>query len=467
MKATTMDFDFFHSLFLLRCHGAVKQEAGVRSQETEMKPQRTQRKSTLIADGILIDPDIGLHRKANLLIEDGVITTITSSVPSADGIIDATGCFVCPGFVDMHVHLREPGFEHKETIETGLQAAVQGGFTAVGVMPNTNPVCDSPQTLKYILDRAKEVGLAEVLPICSITRESRGRELSPMVQLASMTCRAFSNDGHPVEDSDTMLRAMKMVKELNGIIIDHCEDPSLVRNGVMHECPHAGKWGMTGITSLAEEVHIARDILLSEESGCDVHIAHLSTARGVDLVRWAKKSGVPVTAEATPHHFTLAVEDMPGPDPDFKMNPPLRSPEDRQAILQGLQDGTIDVISTDHAPHTAEEKGVGFLKAPFGIIGLETAVPLIMDRLYHGHILSINQIVSACSIQPARLMGASPRTLRPGAAAFITVVDPHQETVVRKEKFASKSRNTPFEAWRLRGAARATIIREIVIRNRS
>jgi dihydroorotase len=419
--------------------------------------------SILIINGTVVDPDAGVHRRANLFIREGRVEGITAEKPDAEVVVDAAGCFVCPGFVDMHVHLREPGFEHKETIETGCLAAVRGGFTAVAAMPNTHPVCDSPRTLKYVLAKAREASLADVLPICSITAGSQGEELAPLVQLASLGCYAFSNDGHPVISAETMRRAMQTVRQIGGVIIDHCEDKSLAGDGVMHVCTRAREWDLPGITPLAEEVHIARDILLAAETGCPVHIAHLSTARGVELVRWAKARGYPVTAEVTPHHFTLTVEDMPGPDPDFKMNPPLRGQADRTALLAGLQDGTIDVIATDHAPHTPAEKARGFREAPFGIIGLETAVPLIMDQLVHRGILSIGRVVSACAVRPAAIMSAGPRTFRAGAEAMVTVIDPEAVTTVQTERSASKSINTPFRNWTLKGAVRVTVIRDRII----
>lgn len=417
----------------------------------------------LVHGGTLIDPQLGAERPANLFIRDGRIVEITTGLPPADETVDAAGAFVCPGFVDLHVHLREPGFEHKETIETGLRAAARGGFTAVATMPNTQPVCDNPRTLQWIIDRARTAGGVRVYPIASITRGSRGSELADLVAMAALGCRMFSNDGQPVDDAETMLRAMALVQRLGGVVADHCEDRSLARHGVMHECAQAEKWGLPAQSPLSEEVHIARDILLAEQTGCRLHIAHLSTARGLGLLRWAKSRGLPVTAEVTPHHFSLSVDDMPGPDPDFKMNPPLRSPEDVRSLLEGLSRGDIDAIATDHAPHAQEEKQRGFLQAPFGIVGLETAVPLIMDRLYHAGVMTLAQIVMACAVRPAQILEADPRSLAPGSAAHITVIDPSQETRVARDDFASRSRNTPFEGWRLRGAVRATVVDGAVV----
>ena len=412
----------------------------------------------LIHGGTLVDPGQGPDRQANLLIRDGRIAEVMTNLPSADAALDAGGAYVCPGFVDLHVHLREPGFEHKETIASGLRAAARGGFTAVAPMPNTQPVCDNPRTLQWILERARAAGGVRVYPIASITRGSRGNELADLMAMAALGCRMFSNDGQPVDDAETMLRAMTLVRRLGGVVTDHCEDRSLAGGGVMHECAQAEKWGLPAQSPLAEEVHIARDILLAEQTGCRLHIAHLSTARGLDLLRWAKGRGMPVTAEATPHHFCLSVDDMPGPDPDFKMNPPLRAPEDVRSLLKGISAGDIDAIATDHAPHAPEEKQRGFLQAPFGIVGLETAVPLVMDRLYHAGLMTMAQIVTACAVRPAQILGADPRSLAPGSAAHLTVIDPAQETTVSRDGFASRSRNTPFEGWRLRGAVRATIV---------
>lgn len=412
----------------------------------------------LIVNGILVDPAIGLHRRGNLFIQDGSIVEITSSAPPADQTLDVHEAFVCPGFVDMHVHFREPGFEHKETIRSGLQAAVRGGFTAVATMPNTRPVCDSPEVLRFILERAREVRLAEVLPICAITRDARGTELADMAGVAALGCRAFSNDGQPVEDAATMLRAAEAVKRLGGLIIDHAEDKSLAGAGVMHAGPQAANWNLPGITPLAEEVHIARDVLLAEETGCPFHIAHLSTSRGLELVRWGKMRRAPVSAEVTPHHLCLAAEDMTGPDPNFKMNPPLRPRRDLLALRDGLAGGLVDAIATDHAPHAEEEKKRGFLQAPFGIVGLESAVPLILDQFTRTGLLRIEQVVEVFAIRPARLLGAAPRSLAPGTPANLTILDPRVETIIHPEQFASQSRNTPFSGWRLRGAVRATVV---------
>lgn len=414
--------------------------------------------SLLIANGIVVDPPRNLYRHLNVVIVEGRIQALTPGSPPTDRTFDATGCFVCPGFIDMHVHLREPGLEHKETIATGLAAAARGGFTGVAPMPNTRPVCDSPRVLKYILDTARISSAVDLFPICAITRASQGRELAPIVQLASLGCRVFSNDGQPVDDAETMRQAMEAIRDVDGLVVDHCEDRSLAGHGVMHAGAHSGRWNMPGISPLAEEVHIARDILLAEETGCAIHIAHLSTARGVDLVRWAKQRGIRVTAEVTPHHLTLAVDDMPGPNPDYKMNPPLRTRADQRALINGLRDGTIDVIATDHAPHSAEEKARGFVDAPFGIVGLETAISLVMDQLYHPGILTMEQIVNACAIRPATLLRTARTGLSPGNRAMITIIDPDYEVVVHKDHFASRSGNTPFEGWRLKGAVRGVVL---------
>jgi dihydroorotase len=414
--------------------------------------------SLLIRDGILVDPAAGLERPGHLLVRDGRIEAIDPRGAAADETLDAAGAFVLPGFVDMHVHLREPGFEHKETIATGLAAAVRGGFTAVAPMPNTQPVCDSPKVLKHVLERAAAAGLARVHPIAAITTGSRGPELADLAQLAALGCRAFSNDGQPVEEAETMRRAMQAVRRLGGVVIDHCEDKSLARGGAMHAGPEAEGWGVSGQSPLAEEVHVARDVLLAEETGCRLHVAHLSTARGLELVRWARRRGAPVTAEAAPHHFCLSIADMPGPNPNFKMNPPLRPPADRDALLEGLAAGDIDAIATDHAPHTEAEKARGFEAAPFGVIGLETAVPLVMERLYHTGRMSIARIALACAVRPAEILGAPARSLQPGAAANLTLVDPGRAVTIDRAAFASRSRNTPFEGWRLRGAVRATVV---------
>lgn len=414
--------------------------------------------SLYIKNGVLIDPALGLRRRAGLFIRDGLIERIVSGSCVADQVLDAREAFVCPGFVDMHVHLREPGFEHKETIESGLQSAVRGGFTAVACMPNTKPACDHPRIYHFIKERARQTGLAEVYPVCAITTNLEGGQLTDLAGLAAAGAKLFSNDGRPVELAGTMLEAARAIKALAGIILDHCEDRSIAGGGVMHQCQLSSGWCLPGISPLAEEIHIARDILIAEDTGCPFHITHLSTGRGVDLIRWSRRRLAPVTAEATPHHLCLAVENMPAPEPDFKMNPPLRTVEDRNALLTGLLDGSIDTIATDHAPHTTGEKEKGFSEAPFGIVGFETAIPLLMDQFVRPGRLPLEKLVDCCSRHPARLTGAPLRSLKPGSRANLTLIHPEITTRVNRQTMASKSSNTPFDGWELQGAVLATIV---------
>ncbi|MQL52954.1 amidohydrolase family protein [Desulfofundulus thermobenzoicus] len=422
----------------------------------------------LIKGGRVIDPLAGKIITADILIADGKIAAVGSGIPAGEGaVMDVTGKLVAPGLIDMHVHLREPGFEAKETIETGSRAAARGGFTAVACMPNTNPVADNEAVISYIRSRTQEAGLVKVHPIGAITRGSRGEELTEMAALKEAGAVALSDDGRPVASAAVMRRAMQYARMVGLPIISHCEEPSLSKGGAVHEGYMSTLLGLPGIPAAAEEIMVARDIILAEDTGCPLHIAHVSTAGSVRLIREAKARGVPVTAEVTPHHFTLTDRAVAGYDTGTKVNPPLRTEEDVAALKEALADGTIDVIATDHAPHTVEEKDVEYQLAPFGLVGLETALGLVWTELVEPSILSPVEAIRKLTVNPARILGLPAGTFQVGADADITVIDPELEEVVDPAAFASKGRNTPFAGRRLKGLPAATIVRGKVVYNRS
>jgi dihydroorotase len=414
----------------------------------------------LVRGGRVVDPSSGLDGVLDLLIDGGSIAAVGAGLGvSPDRTIDAGGLVVVPGLIDMHVHLREPGYEAKETIATGVRAAVRGGFTTVCAMPNTDPVNDRREVTERILAGARREGRANVLPIASVTRGSRGEELVDMRDLLAAGAVAFSDDGRPVADSRIMRRALEAAAAAGALVIDHCEDRALSEGGVMQEGRISARLGLTGIPSASEDVMIARDIILAEALGTGVHIAHISTAAGVRMVGEAKVRGVRVSAEATPHHLILADENIVTPDPDFKMNPPLRAAADRAALAEGLRTGVVDIIATDHAPHTAEEKGRPFPVAPFGIVGLETAVSLILDRFVRTGTIALGRFVDLLSTNPARLLGlAAKGRIAAGADADLTLLDLDLPVKVDKSRFESKGRNTPFDGWALRGGPVMTIV---------
>jgi len=416
----------------------------------------------LIHGGRVVDPSQALDAPADVLIEGGVVARVEPGIAPEAGVerLDASGRVVVPGLIDMHVHLREPGQEVKETVASGAAAAVAGGFTAVACMANTAPVNDSRLVTEVILRAAERAGLARVYPIGAISQGLEGQQLAPFGQLAAAGCVAFSDDGKPVSNAELMRRALEYAQHSGRPIIQHAQDLDLTGDGVMHE----GRWsvccGMPGIPGLAEEVMVARDLLLLEETGGRYHVAHLSTARSLRLVREARARGSAVTCEVTPHHLVLTDQAVieSGFDSRWKMNPPLRSDEDLEALLEGLADGTVDVIASDHAPHTGDEKALEFELAPFGVVGLETALPLCLDRLVRTGVVSLARLIDLMSCSPARVLGVPGGTLAPGAPGDVTLIDLDREVEVSAARFRSKSRNTPFEGWRLRGAAVATVV---------
>lgn len=413
----------------------------------------------LIKGGLVVDPVAGNVSKKDILVVDGKIAATGKNISQSGAkIIDAAGRLVAPGLIDMHVHLREPGFEAKETIYTGTRAAARGGFTSVASMPNTNPVIDNAALVTSIINRARSGGLVHVYPVGAITRGSKGEELAEMGDMAEAGAAAFSDDGMPVMNSGLMRKAMQYARMLGVTIISHSEEKSLSAGGCMHEGYISTILGLKGIPACAEEVMVARDILLAEETGCRVHIAHVSTAGSVRLLKEAKARGVRVSAEAVPHHFTLTDEAVMGFDTFTKVNPPLRTGDDVAAVKQGLADGTIDAIATDHAPHTAEEKDVEYERAPFGMVGLETAVGLVWTELVNTGVLTPLQAVTCMTLNPARILGIPKGTLETGTDADITIIDPGLTGEVDPAMFASKGRNTPFAGRMLKGLPWLTMV---------
>ncbi|MFA4827913.1 MAG: dihydroorotase [Thermodesulfovibrionales bacterium] len=421
----------------------------------------------LIKNGHVIDPSQGIDGVGDILIEDGKIKEIRvqgskgsrvqgSKDSSLGKDIDATGLYVLPGLVDMHTHLREPGFEYKETIKTGTLAAVSGGFTTVCAMPNTNPVNDNSSVTDLIIRKAIQEGACTVYPIGAITKGQKGEELAEMGIMHSEGCVAFSDDGRPVMNSLIMRRALEYSKTFNVPLISHCEDMNLSEGGVMNEGLLSVTLGLKGIPSEAEEVMIARDIALAGLTRGRLHIAHVSTEGSVRIIRAAKERGINVTAETCPHYFSITEAAVEGYNTNAKVNPPLRTAKDVDAIKQGLKDGTIDVIATDHAPHHRDEKLREFDQSPSGISGLETALGLSLKLVEEG-ILTMNQLIEKMTISPAKIMGINKGTLKNGSDADVIIVNPDKEFKVESEKFASKGKNTPFEGWVLKGAAVITI----------
>lgn len=421
----------------------------------------------LIRNGTLLDPG-RFHGPADILIDNGIIQSVGTNLlgngkdTQTLGILDAKGLLVVPGFVDLHVHLREPGFEYKETIATGTASAVAGGFTSVCCMPNTNPVNDNQSVTEFILSKAALAKKANVFPIGAITKGSEGQELAEIGELSQAGCVALSDDGRPVMNSLVMRRAMEYARAFGLPVIDHCEDLHLAAGGCMNEGMISTELGVPGIPSASEEIMVARNLALAELTGAHVHLAHLSTAGSVRLTREAKARGLPVTAEVCPHHFSLTEEATRTFNSNAKMNPPLRTDEDLEALKKGLADGTIDAIATDHAPHAVQEKQLEFDAAPFGIVGFETALPLTLALVEEG-VLTLETAISKLTAEPARAFGLNKGTLTPGADADIAVIDPERSWVVDPDQFHSRSRNTPFSGWNVRGKVIATVVGGTVV----
>lgn len=415
----------------------------------------------LLKGGRVIDPAQGLDATLDVMIVDTTIEEVGPRVqPRGAQVLDMKGLVVAPGFIDIHTHLREPGREDKETIATGTRAAAAGGFAAVCAMPNTDPVNDTAGITRAIVEKARAEGAVRVYPIGAITRGQKGAELAEYGDLKEAGCVAVSDDGHPVASARVMRRALEYAKAFDLAVIDHCEEPTLAEKACMNEGPVSTALGLRGQPPAGEAIMVERDVLLAELAGGRVHIAHLSAAASVDAVRRGKARGVRVTAEATPHHLFLTDEAVreTGYDTNTKMNPPLRSEADRQAVLAGLLDGTIDCIATDHAPHTVDDKKVEFDQAANGIVGLETAVALCLDRLVGAGLVELPHLVALLSANPARVLGLPGGTLAPGSPADVTVLDLAKKRQVDPSRFESRSRNTPFGGWILKGWPAMTIV---------
>ncbi|WP_123039885.1 dihydroorotase [Cohnella candidum] len=409
-----------------------------------------------IVNASTVDPTTGELLKRHLKITDGKIELSLSGGERPDTagceVVDADGKLLSPGFIDMHVHLREPGFEYKETIRSGTESAAKGGFTTIAPMPNTRPVTDKPETVKFVLDKAAKEGVVRVLPYAAISKNELGRELTDFPALKEAGAIGFTDDGVGVQNAQMMKNAMALAHSLDRPVIAHCEDDSLVEGAAVTDGEFAKRHGLKGIPNESEAIHVGRDILLAEATGVHYHVCHVSTEQSVRLIRLGKSVGVNVTSEVCPHHLVLSDEDIPDSmDANWKMNPPLRSPKDVEACIRGLEDGTIDIIVTDHAPHSAEEKSRGLAKAPFGIHGFETAFPLLYTKFVRTGRWSLGFLLRKMTADPARVFGLPYGTLEAGAPADLTLIDLENEREVNPESFLSLGRNTPFTGWKLHG----------------
>ncbi|GLB61256.1 dihydroorotase [Cytobacillus sp. NCCP-133] len=422
--------------------------------------------SILIKNGQLLTNE-GEFQRADIYIESEKIAEIGLNIErEAQEIIDAEGFLVAPGFIDLHIHLREPGGEKKETIETGTKAAARGGFTTVAAMPNTRPVPDTKEQMEKLNKRIKETGAVKVLPYASITIRELGQELTDFKALKEAGAFAFTDDGVGIQSAAMMLDAMKQAAEINMPIVAHCEENTLINKGSVHDGIFAKEHGLNGIPSVCESVQIARDALLAEAADCHYHVCHISTKESVRVVRDAKRAGIKVTAEVTPHHLLLSDEDIPGLDSNFKMNPPLRGADDRDALIEGLLDGTIDFIATDHAPHTVEEKAEGMVLAPFGIVGLETVFPLLYTHFVEREIFTLKQLIDYLTVKPAEAFGLQSGRIETGAEADLVLLDLKQQEKINPAQFLSKGKNTPFSGWDCKGWPVMTMVNGKIAWNR-
>ncbi len=429
----------------------------------------------LIKNGRVINPATKMDEVADVLIQDGVVSGIDKDIKAkADREIDAKGCFVMPGFIDMHVHLRDPGFEQKEDIKTGCAAAAHGGFTTVLAMPNTKPVVDNPDVVNYVHNKAKTVGVVNVIQVGAVTKGQKGEELADIEGMAKAGIRAISEDGKSVMNAELYREGMEQAAKLGLAVLAHCEDINLVNGGVMNSDANAKELGLKGITNSVEDIIVARDIMLCRDTGVKLHLCHCSTADSVKMVKHAKMEGTKVTAEVCPHHFTLTSDDIHKIEPtmdaekkvaieadadtNYKMNPPLRTKADVEALKEGLRDDIMDVIATDHAPHTFEEKNTSMKKAPFGIVGLETAASLTYTELVEAGYLTPMQMAEKMSYNPARIIEIDKGDIQPGKAADIVIFDPEKVYTIDKNKFASKGKNTPFHGRKVKGKVRMTLV---------
>ena len=415
----------------------------------------------LIKNGRVLDPSVKLDKVCDILVEDGIVSGIfeTGSIQDAcDEVIDAAGCFVMPGLIDLHVHLREPGFEHKETIETGSRAAAAGGFTTICPMPNTKPSTDSPEMVEWVVNKAAKVSPINIVPVGAVTLGQAGDEITDIVGMKAKGALAISEDGKSVMNAKVYREAMDIAAKNNVLIMAHCEDKNLVGKGALNAGVIADKLGIQGITNSVEDVIVARDIVVAAETGAKLHLCHCSTAGSVVLLRDAKAEGLAVTGEVCPHHFAMTEDEITEDDANFKMNPPLRSTKDVQALKEALRDDIMDVISTDHAPHHADEKAKGIAEAPFGIVGSETAVALTVTHLLETGYITPLQMAAKMSTNPAKILGIDKGTLQPGKVADITIINPTEEYVIDKNTFVSKGKNTPFHGKTVRGKVKYTIV---------
>lgn len=420
--------------------------------------------SILIRNGRIIDPGQGMDREADVLIIDGKISSISASTATAKSlpkdceVFDAKGLIVTPGLIDMHCHLRDPGIAEEETIASGTMSAAAGGYTTVVCMANTSPVADSPSVIEYIISKAATEGIVNVLPIAAATKGLKGEEISEMGLLLETGAAGFSDDGKPIMNSEVMRRVLEYAKQFKAIVISHCEDANLASGGSMNEGALSTMLGLKGIPKASEETMIERDCMLAKEFDARIHIAHVSTAGSVDIIRKAKADGVKVTCETAPHYFTLTEGEVEGYNTNAKMNPPLRTEADVKAIVKGLKDGTIDVIATDHAPHLIDEKRVEFKDAAFGIVGFETALPLILTELVDTGVLTLTKAIEKITSNPAQILGKRSGTFKVGYSGDATIIDLKKPYTVDIKSFQSKSKNSPYDGWKLKGKAVATIV---------